>query len=134
SIGLVMLQIVPCLVYPPGHACATLPAIVSLRPTNITWVAHINIKNNSKIFNCLRLEPQQGQIGVKLYRGQCGTDIFTSTSWPKILFNTDAWTNLDVDAAKDEAVFSISGHSSASISSTIDTTSADFFICLDHQD
>ncbi|KAK8754279.1 hypothetical protein OTU49_015323, partial [Cherax quadricarinatus] len=134
SIRQVIPQSVPCLVYPPGHACATLPTIVSLQPTSITWVAHLYVKNSSKIFTCLRLEPQQGQIDVKLYRGQCGTDVFNRTTWPKNFFTAGSWTNLHVRIVKDEAAFSISGHYSASISLTIDTTSADFFTCLDHQE
>ncbi|KAK8754278.1 hypothetical protein OTU49_015318, partial [Cherax quadricarinatus] len=134
SIRLVIPQNVPCLVYPPGHACATLPTRVSLRPTSITWVANLYVKNNSKIFNSLRLVHQQGQIYVKLYLEHCGTDIVTTSSWPKSLFTTGSWTNLEVGIKKDKVEFSISEHSSTSIFSTIDSTSADFFICHEHQE
>ncbi|KAK8754274.1 hypothetical protein OTU49_015277 [Cherax quadricarinatus] len=126
---------VPCVVHHPGHNCATLPTNVSLRSTNITWVANLYVKSNSKILICLRLEPQQSKVDVKLYYGQCESDAFTVTSFPKNHFISESSIILKVKIANNKAVFSISGSSSAtSVSSPLNYTSDDFFICLEHQE
>lgn len=92
----VMPQAVPCLMYRPSHAWATLPTQVSLQPTTIEWTAQLLVTDQHlNNVACLRLDLVRGQVLVRFYHDNCRERMIYNAKWSNELFGTNLWKHID---------------------------------------